>query len=104
MPHIFSLSTRKNVSGQIYAPATFTTLPQGKMPLVCIIQGTGWGPGPTWTLRPCWEVNHNFLISNFCRVLYVVCFLPGNSPATECIIHLLAYEDGTDRVFRNVSI
>jgi len=24
-----------------------------------------------------------FLISNFCRVLYVVCFLLGNSPASE---------------------
>jgi len=25
-----------------------------------------------------------FLISNFRRVLYVVCFLLGNSPASEC--------------------
>jgi hypothetical protein len=35
-----------------------------------------------------------FLISNFRRVLYVVCFLLGNSP----IIYLLAYEDGIDSV------
>jgi hypothetical protein len=48
-----------------------------------------------------------FLISNFRRVLYVVCFLLGDSPASEFykptfriirIIHLLAYEDGTDSV------
>jgi gamma-glutamylcysteine synthetase len=44
-----------------------------------------------------------FLISNFCRVLYVVCFLLGNSPASEfyipnVILHLPAYEDGTDSV------
>jgi len=62
-----------------------------------------------------------FLISNFRHVLYVVCFLLGNSLASEfymptfrntlsvpfsnlVIIHLLAYEDGTDRVFRNVGI
>ena len=69
-----------------------------------------------------------FLISNFRRVLYVVCFLLGNSPESEfsnrlrlfpsqlspvwipqlfsnlVILHLLAYEDGTDRVFRNVGI
>ena len=53
----------------------------------------------------------------------VVCFLLGNSPASEfymptfrntlfylhrrigvVILHLSAYEDGTDRVFRNVDI
>jgi hypothetical protein len=52
-----------------------------------------------------------FLISNFRRVLYVVCFLLGDSPASIpilfsnlVIIHLLAYEDGTDRVFRNVGL
>jgi len=75
-----------------------------------------------------------FLISNFRRVLYVVSFLLGNSPASEfymstfrntlyvssaqaiselwipqlfsnlVILHVLAYEDGTDRVFRNVGI
>jgi hypothetical protein len=28
-------------------------------------------------------VGTKFLISNFCCVLYVVCFLPGNSPASE---------------------
>jgi hypothetical protein len=46
--HTFLASApEKKVSGQIYVPATFTTLPQGKTPLVCIIQGAGWGPGPT---------------------------------------------------------
>ena len=61
------------------------------------------------------------LISNFCRVLYFLCFLLGNSPASEfympmfrnslsvpfsnlVILHLPTYEDGTDRVFRNVGI
>jgi hypothetical protein len=44
-----------------------------------------------------------FLISNFRRVLYVLCFLLGNSPASE-FINLLAYEDGTDKLFRNVGI
>jgi hypothetical protein len=37
-------------------------------------------------------------------VLYVVCFLLGNSPDSEFYMHLPAYEDGTDRVFRNVGI
>jgi len=55
-----------------------------------------------------------FLISNFRRVLYVVCFLLGNSPASEfymptfrntlSVPSSLAYEDGTDRVFQNVGI
>jgi hypothetical protein len=59
-----------------------------------------------------------FLISNFRSVVNVVCFFLGNSPASEfytptfrntvCSIfigrYLLAYEDGTNRVFRNVSI
>jgi hypothetical protein len=64
-----------------------------------------------------------FLISNFRRVLYVVRFLLGNLPASvfytptfrntlfhlhrlvrDEFHHLLAYEDGTDRVFRNVGI
>jgi len=55
-----------------------------------------------------------FLISNFRRVLYVVCFILGNSPASEfymptfrntvCSIFVLAYEDGRYRVFRNVGI
>jgi hypothetical protein len=61
------------------------------------------------------------LISNFCRVLHVVCFLLGNSPASEFymptfwntlfhlykqvfILHLPAYEDETHRVFPNVGI
>jgi hypothetical protein len=60
------------------------------------------------------------LISNFRRVLNVECFLLGYSPAsvedgTECsetsafqqqtpMNHQLAYEGGTDRVFRNVGI
>jgi len=63
-------------------------------------------------------------ISNFRRVLNVECFLQGYSPASEfykptfrkTMFHLLrrscmknssylyAYEDGTDRVFRNVVI
>jgi len=63
----------------------------------------------------------SFLISNFRLVLYVVCFLLGKSPASEfymptfrnTLFHLYrlvgveylpSYEDGTDRVFRNVSI
>jgi hypothetical protein len=61
-----------------------------------------------------------YLISNVRRVLYVVCFLLGNSPASEfymqtfrntlCHLHrqvvlqLPAYEDGRGRVFRNVGI
>jgi hypothetical protein len=53
-----------------------------------------------------------FLISNFRRVLNVVCFLLGNSPVSELymptfwnpILHLSAYEDGTDRVFQNIGI
>jgi len=62
-----------------------------------------------------------FLNSKFCRVLNVLCFLLGNSPASEFYMpmfrdtvfhlrrqvgvkpshssHLPAYEDGTDRVF-----
>ena len=63
-------------------------------------------------------------ISNFRPVLYAVCFLLGNSKVTEFYIpafrntlfhlhrlvgmknssYLPAYEDGTDRVFRNVGI
>jgi hypothetical protein len=30
-----------------------------------------------------WQISLTFLISNFRRVLYVVCFLLGNSPASE---------------------
>jgi len=37
------------------------------------------------------------LISNFRRVLNVVCFLLGDSPASEIYMpHLPAYEDGTE--------
>jgi len=53
-------------------------------------------------------------ISNFRLVLKVVCFLLGDSPASEfymltfrntvCSIFIGAYEDGRDRVFRNVGI
>jgi len=59
-------------------------------------------------------------ISNFRRVLNAVCFLLGYSPASEfymptfrntlfhrqvgSCMHLPAYEDGTDRLFRNVGI
>ena len=57
-----------------------------------------------------------FLISSFRRVLYVVCFLLGNYQVSgvymlmfqNTLFHLHrqvpAYEDGTDRVFRNVGI
>jgi len=56
-----------------------------------------------------------FLISNFHRVLNVVCFLLDNSPTSEFYMPMFrntvpssyllpAYEDGTDRVFRNVGI
>jgi hypothetical protein len=65
-----------------------------------------------------------FLISSFRRVLYVLCFVLGNCPAfgvymptfrntlfhlhrqgdVKFYSHLLAYENGTDRVFRNVGI
>ena len=47
------------------------------------------------------------LISNFRRVLNIVCILLGISPASDCcILHTSypAYEYGTDRVFRNVGI
>ena len=57
-----------------------------------------------------------FLISNFRRVLNLVCILLGISPASDCGFPTFrntlsvpsskashpAYEDGTDRVFRNV--
>ena len=57
-----------------------------------------------------------FLISNFRRVLNILCFLMGSSSASELytptfrntLFHLRrhflppAYEDGTDSVFRNV--
>jgi hypothetical protein len=65
--------------------------------------------------------NQRVLISSFRRVLNVLCFLLGNSPASEFYIptfrntlslpsslasryssYLAAYEYGTDRVFRNV--
>jgi len=65
-----------------------------------------------------------FFISNFCLVLNVVCFLLGDSPAFKFYMptfrntlfhlhgqvgacrytHLPVYEDGTDRLFRNVGI
>ena len=46
----------------------------------------------------------NFLISNFRRVLNLVCILLGISPASDCGTCTLhpALEDGTDRGFRNV--
>ena len=61
---------------------------------------------------------HVLLISSFRRVLYVVWFLLGNYPASGFYmptfrntlfhlhrqVHLPAYEDGTDRVFRNVGM
>jgi len=64
---------------------------------------------------------NTFLISNIYHVLNVVCFLLGNSPASEFymltfqntlfhlhrqvgvgFLHLPAYEDGTDSVFQNI--
>ena len=55
-----------------------------------------------------------FLISNFCRVLNLVCFLLGNSPASEFYTSTFrntlsvpssqAYEDGKDSVFQNIGI
>jgi len=55
------------------------------------------------------------LISKFRLVLNVLCFFLGNSPASEFNMPTFrnnlsvpslyaAYEDGTDRVFRNVGI
>jgi len=41
-----------------------------------------------------------FFISNFRHVLYLVCFLLGNSPASEFYMPRFR----TDRVFRNVGI
>jgi hypothetical protein len=62
-----------------------------------------------------WAVFNLFLISNFRRVLNVVCFLLGDSPASEVYMptfrttlsvtssqagmYLPPYEDGTDRVY-----
>ena len=62
-----------------------------------------------------------FLISNFRRVMNVVCFLLGNSLVSEFYMptfwnavshlhrqvgtsYLPAYEDGTDRAFQNAGI
>ena len=78
------------------------------------------------TYDMCFCVGHLtvFLISKFRRVLNAVCFLLGNSPASEfymptfrnTLFHLHrqvgmkytaykpVYEDGTDSVFRNVGI
>ena len=59
---------------------------------------------------------HTFLISSFRRVQNVVCFLLGDSPASDLYMPTFrntlsvpsskagAFEDGTDRVFRNVGI
>jgi len=60
------------------------------------------------------------LISNFRLVINIICFLLGNFPASEFYMptfrntlfvpssqagrYLPTYEDGTDRVFRNVGI
>jgi hypothetical protein len=37
-----------------------------------------------------------FLISNFCHVLYVICFLLGNSPASELYIYIYIYIYNSD--------
>ena len=61
------------------------------------------------------RMNSGFLFQNFERVLNAVCSLPADSPASEFYMptfhkpssfytHLPAYEDGRDRVFRNVGI
>jgi len=48
------------------------------------------------------------MISNFHHVLYVVCFLLGNSPASELYMptfhNTVSVPDGTDTVLRNVGI
>jgi hypothetical protein len=53
----------------------------------------------------CCKLFFNFLISNFRHVLNIVCILLGISPASDCDLPTLhpAFEDGTDRGFRNVS-
>jgi len=51
------------------------------------------------------EVSLTFLISNFRRVLNVVCFLLGDSLASEFYMPTFwNTQSGRDRVFRNVSI
>jgi len=55
-----------------------------------------------------------FLISNFRCVLNILCFLLGSSPDSKLymptfrntlsVLSSYAYEDGTDRVFRNVGV
>jgi hypothetical protein len=40
-------------------------------------------PRNKWPLKNDSDLWSLFLISNFCRVLYVVCFLLGNFPASE---------------------
>jgi hypothetical protein len=56
-----------------------------KWQYVCLIQFALQNIGPAFKLWGwLWlKTNCLFLISNFCRVLYVVCFLLGNSPAPE---------------------
>ena len=57
-------------------------------------------------------VRQKFLISSFRRVQNVVCFLLGDSPASDLYMPTFRYTlsvpsskaDGTDRVFRNVGI
>jgi hypothetical protein len=73
------------------------------------------------------QLNNQNFIPTMVKIFFVVCFLLGNSPVSEfympmfrntlslpssysendynvVILHLSAYEDGTDRVFRNVGI
>ena len=60
------------------------------------------------------KLQYLFLISSFRRVQNVVCFLLGDSPASDLYMPTFrntlsvpsskAFEDGTDRVFRNVGI
>jgi len=63
------------------------------------------------SLRPRQQGYHDYIFGKN-KIFIVVCFLLGDSPASEMymptfrntLFHLPAYEDGTDRVFRNVGI
>ena len=61
------------------------------------------------------DKREQILISSFRRVQNVVCFLSGDSPASDLYMPTFrntlsvpsftpAFEDGTDRVFRNVGL
>jgi hypothetical protein len=52
------------------------------------------------------KTGEDFLISNFRRVLNIVFFLlvdsPASVPSSQVVYAYTTYEDGTNRVFRNV--